>query len=380
MEEITVDLIPEGDGGKFHLLNSPNEEFRSILARTKNQASPLNMKIKIVEIHHGEMKLDEGDCLATLLVLEFRFQSQLQEHRYKTASVSLEFADKDGIVKRDPTVYQIAPDRVKWMNKTEYDKTTKFGVSFGVTGGVEVANSNVDVHWDVEHTQPLRFKATLTGFSSRSPKRYYDGENIVTWTMQENPNEGDGIPSFLQTAVLLKRSHDVPFSVDLRVKSDVNLASMARRILHFKEDGDRMIEPITITPSHIQVRGSSVTRMREGDLRQMNRLPVSGYFRVNISEDDLVINSLPVAIGISENEDAPPPPSITPQSSVTMGQPLLTEIASTLVQPIPEVPRAASAASVAASAARAAAKAARAAAEAAEAAALAAEIAAERLQ
>lgn len=382
MEEFTVDFVPEGDASGFHAPNGPDEDFRRILVQTPGEVHALSMKIKLVEVHHGKMKHEWMDCQATLLVLEFRFCSRLQSHRYKSASVTLDFLDKAGNSKRNPSVAAMAPDRMHWLNKTTYDRTTSYGASLGAQAGIEGAGADANVHWAAEQTRPLRFKATLTGDSAPSKDTYGD-ENAATWTMEENKSETDGIPSFLQTAVLLKRSHPGAFVARLRVKSSVDSISALRRSLPLTTDEDKIIDPVTFRPGEAQLQNFSVTRINKEDLEHMERLPVRQYFTVNYSEEESVSGTPAAAVTtqkMTANDEtaAAALPDEVP-ASIPLHEPEVSTRAPAKASEVAQTPRSylpiEAAASAVSKAAEAAAKAAEAAAKAAEAAGKAADAA-----
>jgi hypothetical protein len=108
----------------------------------------------------------------------------------------------------------------------------------------------------------------------------------VTWSIQENKNEAVGIPSFLQTSVLLKRSHSGSFYAKLRVTSQVDIRSATRRSLPITTDRDKIIDPVTFTPGKVQMKNTSVTGIKADDLSHMEKLPINEYFKVNNSDED----------------------------------------------------------------------------------------------
>jgi hypothetical protein len=110
----SVDFIEDEDANKFHLPNEIGEDFRRVFARSPNESSPLTMRIKLVEVHHGKMVYEREACQASLLVFELRFQSKLQKRRYQSVAVTLEFFDKGRNNRRNPVVVHIAPDRMHW--------------------------------------------------------------------------------------------------------------------------------------------------------------------------------------------------------------------------------------------------------------------------
>ncbi|CAK7209193.1 hypothetical protein SEUCBS140593_000412 [Sporothrix eucalyptigena] len=285
----SVDLVAQGDDNAFRVQNLPGEDFRRVLAQTTSEKSPLNMRINIVEIHHGTMVYEEEECPATLMIFEFRFQSRIHGHRYESVNVTLEFFDKGNNGRRDPLVTHLAPDRMHWLNKTTYDQRTKLATSAGLSGGSSgVASADVKVAWEMEQTRPLKFKATLTGSPTRSKGKLGDSENAVTWTMQENRDSADGVPSFLQTAVLLKRVTNAPFIANLCVNSSVDIKSASQRALSVTSDKDKKIDTVTITPEKVQIRSNKVSGLTAKDLESMDLIDLSKLFKVNLSEQDVL--------------------------------------------------------------------------------------------
>ncbi|CAK7226327.1 hypothetical protein SCUCBS95973_006164 [Sporothrix curviconia] len=303
--DFTVDIVAKGEKNAFHLANLSDEDFRTVLAQTTSQKSPLNMRIKIIEVHHGNMIFEEEEVLATLIVFEFRFQSRLQGHRYEEVSVNIEFLDKAGNGRRDPTVVALAPDRMHWLNKTTYDQRTKLSTEAGISGGsTGLASADAKVSWEMEQTRPLKFQATLTGNPTRSAGKLGDGENAVAWTMTENRDAADGVPSFLQTAVLLKRVNNAPFIGRLSMSSSVDLKSVGSRLRSATSDKDKIIDPVAFDPSKSQVRNNKVSGITPADLESMDLIDLTKMFRVNLSEQDDLTPGTASAAGATKGEGA----------------------------------------------------------------------------
>ncbi|KAK4222101.1 hypothetical protein QBC38DRAFT_101070 [Podospora fimiseda] len=286
-----VGFVPtERQDNNFRLSNLPGHDFRRTFAETTNERSPLYMRIRLAELHHGSMVHDGKKHFATLLLFEFRFESRLQDNRYESARITFDFLDKEGESKRDPVVVALAPDRMHWLNKTSYDRTTRYGVQ----AGGELGGAELGVHWEVEQTKQKRFKATVTGSPTHIRGKLGDDSNAVMWTMQENKDGSrEGIPSFLQAAVLLARRFNTPFIAKLNVKTDVNFASLGHRALPFTTDKDSVIDLVTLRPEETQMVNSSSLGITDQDLEHMERLQVERYFSVNLSEEDPLITPDP---------------------------------------------------------------------------------------
>ncbi|CAK7228976.1 hypothetical protein SBRCBS47491_007091 [Sporothrix bragantina] len=302
--DFNVDIVAQGDTSAFHVPNLPGEDFRKVLAQTTSQKSPLNMRIKIVEVHHGTMIYEEEECPATLLIFEFRFQSSLHGHRYEMVEVKLEFCDKGNNRRRDPVVVKLAPDRMHWLNKTTYDQRTKLNTSAGLSGGsTGLASADAKISWEMEQTKQLKFKSTLTGNPARSDGNVGDIENAVVWKMEENPAEADGVPSFLQTAVLLKRTNNAPFIGKLSMSSRVDFKSAGSRLRSATSDKDKIIDPVAFDPSKSQVRNNKVSGITPAELESMDLIDLTKMFRVNLSEQDDLTPGTASAVGATKEEE-----------------------------------------------------------------------------
>jgi hypothetical protein len=286
MDEFTLYLYPEGGANSFHTTNTGNSEFRTVMARSPNPGgSPLSMRAKIVEVHHGKMMHQGKECFASLLVFEFRFQSALNSSRYRSVSIMLEFFDKEHKAWRNPVVVELSPDKQRRLNRTTVSKTVTKGMNATATAGVDIGGIDAGIKWEVQETKDVKYSARLTGTPCCSEGNSGE-DNAVIWAMDENPSEGDGVPSFLQSAVLLKRSHQMPFTAKLRISSKVDWISAARRILPVATDKDKIIDPVTFAPGVSQVTCSTATGIMPDDLKSMDKLPVGTYFKVDLSEDD----------------------------------------------------------------------------------------------
>lgn len=279
-----VDLTPKGGNNAFHVPNPEGSDFRRVFVRTPNERSPLTTRIQLVEIHHGTMMYEGEKHKATLLVLDIRFQSRVQDRRYTSARVTLEFFDAGKRAQRDPAVVRVVPDAMHWVHRSSFERTTRAAATLGANAGFSgVVGGEGSLSWEREDKVPLKFKATVSGSRGYSRGKAGD-ENAVTWAMDENQSEADGIPSFLQTAVLLRRRTDQPFIVKLRVDSTVDLVSQGLRALPLTTDKDKVVPAIVVKPAETQIRSSAATGITQDDLAAMERLPMEKYFTVSMAE------------------------------------------------------------------------------------------------
>lgn len=280
----------EGNHTSYHSRNTEGHTFRTSIAHTPNRSSKLSYSAELIEVHHGTIKHhNKGGYPATLIILEFRFQSKHHSRRYKSVEVDVKFQDEQGKAHRDPEVVAIAPERVYYLNRTIQRQMTAFGAQIGATLGVGgLANVETGGSWEFVEEKFKEFKVTLTGERRcggcrANPNR----RNALQWSMAENPNARDGIPTFLQTAILLKRhGRNDPFTCQLSVKSEVDTSSKILRVSDGLSDVDKVIDPITVYPAGPQLQNNQATGIQREDLEHMERLVgnIGTYCKVGLSQ------------------------------------------------------------------------------------------------
>ncbi|KAK1779760.1 hypothetical protein QBC45DRAFT_350172, partial [Copromyces sp. CBS 386.78] len=272
---ITRDLYEdqslEADCTSYHLKNQEGEDFRTVFAETPNRKSKLSYSSQVTEIHHGTMKFQGKSCPATLLILEFRFHSKRQTSRYRSVDIDLVFRNQNGVARKDPEVVAMAPERQYHLNKTVHERQTTYGASLGANiGPGGLAGAEMGVSWELCTKWTKECKAILTGAPVFSPESTW--QNALQWSMSENDGAKDGIPSFLQAAVLLKRNNDEPFICQMRLKSGANKGQKLLRFSDRLTDEDRDIDPITLDPRRRQLESNRATGIQPEDLEHMETL------------------------------------------------------------------------------------------------------------
>jgi hypothetical protein len=285
--DFNVNLYPEGGSNSLHTRNPDDEEFRRLLVMTQNAGageSPLTMKVALKEMHHGKLTWGRRTFEGTLLVFHFQFKSKVSKRRYRSASITFEFFDKEGKSSRDPAVIKVSPstEEDRYLNRSKWTREVTKGGNIGLKP--EWVDVGAKLEW--KDTKDLKFSARLTTETHYSKGKNGD-ENAVTWSMEENTGQEDGIPSFLQAAVLLRRSTDEPFVAKLRVKSDVDWWSDGRRLLPITTDVDKIIDPVTITPVTTQnLDNNEITGVTDEELQKMDKLPMDKYYKIVSLEEE----------------------------------------------------------------------------------------------
>ena len=239
MTSLTVPLVPQGDAGSaYRLLN----EYEGQIERPNvlDYGTNLNVQVDLVEVIYGTLA-PEGD-LATLIIADFQFSSLDPPRRFHSARITFHFRDSDPKDRNPPEVLKIAPQGLFSMNHTEKQQELKRGVNLSVSGGYGPAGISLGFDWRLTESMTRHDYAKLTGVRNvidrgRPPK------NAAVWSLDENPSDDKGIPSFLRAVILLKRKSYENFiaivSVDAKVDWKYKLEKRAGRV---------KVDPVTFDP------------------------------------------------------------------------------------------------------------------------------------
>ncbi|KAI1775106.1 hypothetical protein F4818DRAFT_61496 [Hypoxylon cercidicola] len=260
---VTLNEEPIEDG-EFRIRNEKDQKFRPNLV---DRGNSLSTKVDIVGITHGEFSkiADFG----TLLVFELRFIAT-GGRRFKQATVTFRFEDAGGLTTRDPVVHAIAP-RGRWaLNKTEKVQNIKWGVNSGVNVGAGVAGGEAGILWEIEETKNRTYYTAVSG-EKRVMRQGWTGEdNTAIWTLEENEDKSDGIPTFLRAAVLLRRRENVPFSFAVKVKTDVDFVGKVKTLFGFERKDP--IDPVEIDPANFPEAGRPTIRSLDPELNNLDKM------------------------------------------------------------------------------------------------------------
>jgi hypothetical protein len=263
---LLVNLLDEPiEEGEFRTRNAPGREFRELLVDRGNQ---LITKVDIVGITHGEMA--DGENWATLLVFELRFVAT-SGRRFKSASVVFKFEDSKGQTNQDPVVHSMYPEGQWALNPTHTEKKVKYGANVGINAGIGPAGVEGGLLWEVEETKNRDFFTALTGVKRVIRSGYFGEANVVKWTLEENRDKRDGIPTFMRGAVLLKRPYDVPFTFTVKVKADVDFIGEVKTLFGWQETKDP-IDPVEIDPGNLPKAGRSALKTLDPKLHKLEAM------------------------------------------------------------------------------------------------------------
>jgi hypothetical protein len=158
----------------------------------------------------------------TLVIFEWRADPERQGLRFKEVVIEVSFAavgprgdaEKEAVQLRnhgfnenywDPEVVRMVPTGTSWYNPTPHKIAGKNVLEIGFSAGFAPYLSispkyTMERHVDVDRTDAVKVVGSpaVVGLSRNRA-------NAVRWTMLENESQRSGVPTYLRTAVLLKR-------------------------------------------------------------------------------------------------------------------------------------------------------------------------------
>ncbi|KAF5707709.1 hypothetical protein FGLOB1_6780 [Fusarium globosum] len=240
--------------------NHPEDPFqrRNIVDRT---SSSYAIKAQLIGVVHGHISA-RTEMPATLLVFSFRFLPRRRNVRIKSVSIRVEIHGDVGC----PTISAIAPDGQIDANIIE-ERMVNANAGAGITGAMGL---------DFGGNMLAQRTSNVVLFGYRSAL-----ENALSWTINEDPILKVGVPSYLQTAILLLRSSGGIFKANVNVKADVSGFS-------FRNLQDGMLEseddPVIFDPGAYPVIPNDLAGL---DLHHLGSVDLSRLCKVqNIIDDD----------------------------------------------------------------------------------------------
>ncbi|EXJ68827.1 uncharacterized protein A1O5_07759 [Cladophialophora psammophila CBS 110553] len=187
----------------------------------------VQMSCECIDVVHGVLDPETKE-LATLIVLDFRFDARKLSRRIAEADVFIEFCAKEE-GDNGPEVLRIAPDGNWTLLPTEATKDVDTYVNLNLPIPLYAAHAGFEAGCKRSIHQTLTSGMNVIG-SCEVRDRSWLPHNCAHWTLLENPAVKSGIPVFLRSAILLKRDHMEPFRCTARVKAKVDLISSFERL------------------------------------------------------------------------------------------------------------------------------------------------------
>lgn len=183
--------------------HSREEQLQSLIDR--NIGASLVVLGDMRQVIHGTLSV--GGSPATLLVMRFEFQPAKNHRRFKSVVVKMTFSKGSNAV-AGPEVYRIAPDGAWSLLPSRIPVETSHTVGPSLQGGgMGPATGTIGYQWQSKKTVNEENTARITG-TVRALGPDKSRKNTATWTLLENPDTDSGIPTLLETAILLKRDNE----------------------------------------------------------------------------------------------------------------------------------------------------------------------------
>lgn len=229
----------------------------------------LIVQANMAQVVHGTM-VEDGSP-ATLVVFQFAFVPRGNNRRFKEVEITMTLCAGE--------LHFIAPQGTWAAFRSEKEQELSHSVSPGMEATVGLGNATLGYTWQLKETKKIESHARITesvrslGHRS-SPGRKWP--NTAFWGMYENKQTRSGTPSFLQTAVLIKRSKSEKFSAEIKIQGEVDRLTDAKDTWESigKKVGGR------------NTRGEDVifnTKTSRGDFKDVNNLKdenLEGYQRI----------------------------------------------------------------------------------------------------
>jgi hypothetical protein len=226
-----IDLNPNGDGGVLRIKHDPDEiNPEHLVDRGKYVA----IQADLVGVVHGKLK---DGTPATLIMTDFRFLSFKAARRVAWAQITYKFRPDAGSASRGPDVINISPlgsFALRPISKhVESSRQAQFTAQ---AGGALPVTPGIALGLETKESYDTSAQMSLTG-AMRMEDRESGGKDTARWALMENSTTKTGTPTYLRTAILLRRRHDeaaqrFQATVEIQVTADVktNLEQMLKRL------------------------------------------------------------------------------------------------------------------------------------------------------
>lgn len=241
MSDFAIILAEEGDtSSALRSRNLEGEDFRRVLINQGNHGHEFITRAEIVAVASGTLT-EKGD-LATIIIFRFNFVNleKSVKRRFVSAKIKVEFSDVRSRGNMDPEVFAISPDGEVHLEKHTLTKD----VDRGIHAGLAVKGVDIGFEWKVSETKEKEYWVKQLGIRFNSRTTFTGSDNTAIWQLLENPSKKQGVPSFFQTAVLLKRRGDDKVAMRITIESDIDAQSSFKKAVKKRFFGGVVTEPV----------------------------------------------------------------------------------------------------------------------------------------
>lgn len=224
--EFSIILRDEGRGGagaepKFQIqgTNATGGSEQPDIWIDSDVGKWLAVQCRMSQVCHGT--LTAGGFPGSLLVMQFEFEPRHNYRRFIAVNIEMVF---EGVSSgaASPEVVEITPRRTWAMTKSTKKVKVRHTIGPKLEAGQGGVKAVVGYKWELEQSVDKENWARVTGMIRGSSKDRAK-ENTVTWNLNENSDTKSGIPTFMQTAILLKRRRTPNDAVGEKFKVTIDI-------------------------------------------------------------------------------------------------------------------------------------------------------------
>jgi hypothetical protein len=239
--DITLDK--RGHDGGFHTANQPDAPYQR--KTITERRGPVDIRCKSREVVHGDFG-PESDDFATLLVYDFHFDAMKRFRRVARGSITFEFSSSVAGAPA-PEVHAIAPfGRYSLQQTSQEESYTREG-SVNADVGQMGASLGGSYSWSKTVNRTTTHDTRVVGVTICNG---YGKDVGVNWVLHENDATKAGVPSFLRTAILLKRAQDQPFQCEVRIDIEADWKTEMTRFFGVKGKDDPVLFDPELPPTN----------------------------------------------------------------------------------------------------------------------------------
>lgn len=232
LSDLEIAIFPTGFDAGLHFKNDPNNPHqRDTIVQRKGR---VKIGCKHRDIAHGYFSKDIDD-LCTLIVVQFRFESNGIAARIKEAHAVFKFAAME-IGKPDPEVIAMFPEGGFFIQPTTQNEVVLKGAEAnagGGAGGIQVGGVlKMESTVERETTDYTRVCGSIDVL------RDFGQPNGVSWDFFENATTKTGVVTSFQSAIFLKRKNMDPFKASISLKATADTTSRISTLFKKDEEDD----------------------------------------------------------------------------------------------------------------------------------------------
>ncbi|KAI0465891.1 hypothetical protein F4859DRAFT_507736 [Xylaria cf. heliscus] len=152
----------------------------------------------LAQVIHGTTV--EGGTPATLMVFQFAFVPRGNRRRFEEAEVTISFSAGN--------VHSITPNKRHATLLSQKQRELSHSVNPSLEAAFGPAKATAGYTWELKETSVIERYSSIVGIiqqQGQNASTTRARKNTVFWGFYENTATSSGIPSFIQTAVLVKR-------------------------------------------------------------------------------------------------------------------------------------------------------------------------------